>query len=113
MPFPRPAAAITSRVRVAEESSGSAMSSKRAEAGPMWTILETVGLLALLGGAVWYFTRLQHRPACAPGKASCGCNSCPLQSQCGLISIEPGPAPAEEEHHDPPRPPDHRPEGVR
>lgn len=80
----------------------------------MVTVLETAGLVALLLGALYWVVRLQSRPACQPGKASCGCSNCPLQSQCGLIDITPGRAdPAEKESHDPSLPAHRRPDGAR
>ena len=80
----------------------------------MVTLLETAGLVALLLGALYWVIRLQSRPACQPGKGSCGCSACPLQSQCGLIDIAPGRVePAEKESHDPSLPANRRPDGAR
>jgi hypothetical protein len=80
----------------------------------MVTLLETAGLVALLLGALYWVVRLQSRPACQPGKGSCGCSACPLQSQCGLIDIAHGRVePAEKESHDPSLPAHGRPDGTR
>jgi hypothetical protein len=80
----------------------------------MEAFLETVGLVVLLGAALYAVVRLQRQPACQPGKGACGCNSCPLQSRCGLIRIEPARGGPEESEADDPSLPAHRhPDRVR
>lgn len=61
----------------------------------MDAVLEWIGLAILLVGALVWYVRLQHHPACSHQAGQNGCGQCPLKNECaGIIVVEADEEPA-------------------